>query len=84
MVQNPSRDAFWSRLRLATDLVIDEVLEPITAARDRAAIGSQEAQRAVGFVHDAEPAFMQLLVVMRAERVTFPAVVSPPSIQCFI
>jgi hypothetical protein len=48
-------------LGLAADVVIDEVLESIAAARNRAPIASHEAQRLIGFFDDAEAAFVQLL-----------------------
>src|SRR5262245_45752295 len=55
-------------LVLVTDAVIDEVLAPIAAPRNRPAVRRDEAQRVVGFLDDAKSAFVQQPVVIRTEQ----------------
>jgi hypothetical protein len=42
----------------AADVVIDEVFETIAVARNRAAVGRDEAQRISSFLHDAKRALV--------------------------
>jgi hypothetical protein len=65
-------------LVVTAGVVIDEVLEPIAGPRDRAPIRRDEAQRAVGFLHDAEPAFVQRTVVIVAYPPTKSQVTTVP------
>ena len=53
---------------LTADAIIDEVLEPIAAPRNRAAGRRDEAQRVLRFLHEAEPTFMQQPMVIVAEQ----------------
>jgi hypothetical protein len=53
---------------VGADIVVDEIFEPITATRNRAAVGRRKAQRVVSFFHDRESTFVQRPVVMRAKQ----------------
>jgi hypothetical protein len=52
----------------ASEVVIDNVVEPVAAPRKRAPVGRDEPQRAVRFLHDAVPAFVMQTMMIRAQQ----------------
>jgi hypothetical protein len=53
---------------VGADVVVDEVLEPVAVAGDRAPVGRHEPQRIVAFFDDAERTLVQQVMVIRAEQ----------------